>query len=87
MKGVPGKVPIKSILERDREVYKYSHTHLWRGGGEMWKCKRCGGSKIDLGFWGDDNWRKTHQGWKVPCPEFINFWEKVDFEKDLNDLR
>jgi hypothetical protein len=83
MSDTPGKVSAESIAKRDIEVYKYNRTHLWVGGGEMWKCKRCGESKIELGFWGDDNWRKTHQGWKVPCPAFTKFWSKFDFPKEF----
>jgi len=56
---------------RDKEVYKYYNTHLWQYGNELPICLKCGKCPIGLGFWGDDNWRKTHTGYKNPCVAYI----------------
>ena len=52
----------------------------------MWVCAKCGGSKIALGFWGDDNWRKKHKGWTIPCPAFTEFWSRFNFLEAVRKL-
>lgn len=55
--------------------HKYDHTHLWCR-GELPICVKCGATPISLGQWGDDNWKRTHDGWKEPC----KIVDEVDFK-------
>lgn len=51
----------------NKQEKKVWDTHNWTKGKELPWCKDCGESPISLGFWGDDEWKKTHQKYKIPC--------------------
>lgn len=69
----------------DEEARKYDHTHKWDGSGELWKCVRCGKSKIALGIWGDSEWREHRRGWERPCQGFTDFWASINGKEILRE--
>ncbi|MCK5642105.1 MAG: hypothetical protein KAJ19_14975 [Gammaproteobacteria bacterium] len=56
------------IFEYEQYVRHLWNTHDWNPKQtECPTCMKCGKSPIGLGFWGDNEWRRTHTGHLEPC--------------------